>query len=223
MFREGDDPSSAIPETPANGVPPTTKQANRYAQPFYVSQDAQSGHFVFLTALPSLRVLPTSTAIVELLGFDSAAAIKGGGALTSWLNAQSPFDNDGKLWHATLTGKLGVPRSLEVHVPGIVQASYDRNGKQVGAQVASIPLAGAEQNSIVSYVAPTMAQIPCALHGSNIEQVEFYLTADGRPIDLQGGVFSATLVISWPDPGVPQAGSAGAYDVIANAQNVYRR
>ena len=223
MFREGDDPSSAIPETPANGIPATTKQANRYAQPFYVSQDAQSGHFVFLTALPSLRVLPTSTAIVELLGFDSAAAIKGGGALTSWLNAQSPFDNDGKLWHATLTGKLGVPRSLEVHVPGIVQASYDRNGKQVGAQVASIPLAGAEQNSIVSYVAPTMAQIPCALHGSNIEQVEFYLTADGRPIDLQGGVFSATLVISWPDPGVPQAGSAGAYDVIANAQNVYRR
>ena len=35
-----------------------------------------------------------------------------------------------------------------------------------------------KQNSIVSYVVPTMAQIPCALHGSNIEQVEFYLTAD---------------------------------------------
>ena len=66
-------------------------------------------------------------------------------------------------------------------------------------------------------------EVPCALHGSNIEQVEFYLTADGRPIDLQGGVFSATLVISWPDPGIPQAGSAGAFDVIANAQNVYRR
>ena len=82
---------------------------------------------------------------------------------------------------------------------------------------------GFEHRSIRLYVAPTMAQIPCALHGSNIEQVEFYLTADGRPIDLQGGVFSATLLISWPDPGVPQAGSAGAYDVIANAQNVYRR
>ena len=90
MFREGADPSSAIPETPANGIPATTKQPGRYAQPFYVSQDAQSGHFVFLTALPSLRVLPTSTAIVELLGFDSAAASKGGGALTSWLNVQGP-------------------------------------------------------------------------------------------------------------------------------------
>ena len=30
MFREGDDPSSAIPETPANGIPATTKQANRW-------------------------------------------------------------------------------------------------------------------------------------------------------------------------------------------------
>ena len=93
----------------------------------------------------------------------------------------------------------------------------------MGAQVASIPLAGAAQNSIVSYVAPTMAQVPSALHGSNIEQVEFYLTADGRPIDLQGGVFSATLVISWPDPGTPQPGSAGAYDVIADARNLYQR
>ena len=156
-----------------------------------------------LSALPSLRILPSSTAIVELLGFDNTAAANGGATLNEWLDAQSPFDNDGNLWHATLTGKLGVPRSLEVHVPGIVQASYDKNGKQVGAQVASIPLAGAKQNSIVSYVAPTMAQVPCALHGSNIEQVEFYLTADGRPVDLQGGVFSATLVISWPDPGIP--------------------
>lgn len=29
---------------------------------------------------------------------------------------------------------------------GVVQASHDRNGKQVGAQVASIPLAGAQHN-----------------------------------------------------------------------------
>ena len=223
MFRENGDPSNAIPETPANGVPATTKQPDRYAQPFYASQDAQTGHFVFISVLPSLRVMPTSTAIVDLLGFDNSAAVNGGTALTQWLDAQSPSNNEGKLWHATKTGTLGVPRSLEVHVPGIVQASYDKNGRQVGAQIASIPLAGAEQNSIVSYVAPTMAQVPCALHGSNIEQVEFCLTADGRPVDLQGGVFSATLVISWPDPGIPQAGSAGAFDVIANAQNVYRR
>eukprot|EP01043_Picozoa_sp_COSAG02_P004285 COSAG02_NODE_110_length_36062_cov_85.812106_25_plen_186_part_00 len=55
MFRTKGNPSDAIPETPANGVPASTKQSDRYAQPFYVSQDAQTGHFVFLSALPSLR------------------------------------------------------------------------------------------------------------------------------------------------------------------------
>eukprot|EP01043_Picozoa_sp_COSAG02_P001830 COSAG02_NODE_39_length_48074_cov_106.508890_43_plen_86_part_00 len=70
-----------------------------------MSQDAQTRlHFVFLVVAPTLRVLPTSTAIVDLLGFDSTAAAKGGAALTAWLDAQSPFDNGGKLWRATLTG-----------------------------------------------------------------------------------------------------------------------
>ena len=34
MFREGGNPSSAIPETPENGVPAKTKQPERFAQPF---------------------------------------------------------------------------------------------------------------------------------------------------------------------------------------------
>ena len=117
MFRDNADPSTAIPETPSAAVPPSAKQSDRYAKPFYVAQDAQSGHFVVLMASPRLRVMPTSTAIVELLGFDNSTAVNGGAALTSWLDAQSPFDNEGNLWQATKTGTLGVPRSLEVHVP----------------------------------------------------------------------------------------------------------
>ena len=66
MFRENGDPSNAIPETPANGVPATTKQPDRYAQPFYASQvrsfenwtfrnrtlyiPREIGHFVFSMA-----------------------------------------------------------------------------------------------------------------------------------------------------------------------------
>ena len=129
-----------------------------YAQPFYASQDAQTGHFVFLSVLPSLRVMPTSTAIVDLLGFDNSAAVNGGTALTQWLDAQSPSNNEGKLWHATKTGTLGVPRSLEVHVPGIVQASYDKNGRQVGAQVASS--SSSLRSSSCHHFVPPMRQPP---------------------------------------------------------------
>ena len=75
----------------------TTKQPDRYAQPFYASQDAQTGHFVFISVLPSLRVMPTSTAIVDLLGFDNSAAVNGGTALTQWFDAQSPSNgSDGE-------------------------------------------------------------------------------------------------------------------------------
>ena len=47
---------------------------------------AQTGHFVFLSVLPSLRVMPISTAIVDLLGFDNSAAVNRGTALTKWLD-----------------------------------------------------------------------------------------------------------------------------------------
>jgi hypothetical protein len=110
---------------------------------------------------------------------------------------------------ASLSASSG-PRALEVHTPGLVQSTVDANGKQIGAQVASIGLGAVPQNDVVAYTATVDNFVPCALHGTKITSFDWSLSVDGLAVDLQGGRFLGTLSLGWPDPPDPVAGSYGA-------------
>ena len=94
--------------------------------------------------------------------------------------------------------KIQMVRAVAMHLPGLVRSSYDRNGDETGAQVASVPIQ-VPPGSAQSWEAKSPLFVPIGAAGSYIETINWFLTnEDGILLDMQGGRFEATIVVSWP-------------------------
>ena len=90
-----------------------------------------------------------------------------------------------------------------------------------GAQLAQVPVA-AGQNDVISWQPMTPLNVPCALHGSDVTEIVWYITNErGEPVDFQKAFVSVTATLSWPDPSTPQLGSAEANMLIQDVDHAY--
>ena len=85
-------------------------------------------------------------------------------------------------------------RALCLNCPSLVPASYGTNGKLSLAQLSSMVSVVVGQNEIQTYQAQYNNSVPCDIHGTSVNEIEFYLTdQDGNSINLQKSTFQATL------------------------------
>ena len=91
-------------------------------------------------------------------------------------------------------------RSLSFHLPGLASGSYDRDGNESGAQVASIPIRAAP-GSTENWEVSTPLFMPCRVAGSEVTAIQWYVTNEtGQRVSLLGGHMEATVVLKWGPP-----------------------
>ena len=96
--------------------------------------------------------------------------------------------------------KIDNTRQIHFHLPGLASGSYDRDGDERGAQVASVPIRAAPGDS-ESWDVSTPLFMPCLIAGSDLTQISWYLTNEtGERVDMQGGHMEATVVLKWGPP-----------------------
>jgi len=182
------------------------KQHARSVKPFTFSHDATTNKLAVIIA-GATDVLPTSTLFLDLLGFDAAQWPVA--PTTAPMAEDAEFGRLG-VFRAPNAPAIDMVRSLSFHCPTLTDSTYDVNGHYNGSQLASVPIT-VPRNVTQVWQAPYAEPIPCNQHGTVIEAVDFYLTdQDNRFVDMQGNHFSATVLLRWPDPGLPALGSAGA-------------
>lgn len=100
----------------------------------------------------------------------------------------------------TNAAKIDNTRQVSVHLPGLASGSYDRDGNERGAQVASVPIRAAPGDS-ESWEVSTPLFMPCRIAGSELTSISWYVTNEtGQRIDLQDGHMEATVVLKWAPP-----------------------
>lgn len=91
-------------------------------------------------------------------------------------------------------------RSLSFHLPGLASGSYDRDGNESGAQVASIPIRAAPGET-ENWEVSTPLFMPCRVAGSEVTAIQWYVTNEtGKRVSLLGGHMEATVVLKWGPP-----------------------
>ena len=107
-------------------------------------------------------------------------------------------------------------------MPTLVASSYDRHGKLQGNQLANVPIPETiGQNGFVSWQPETDYSVPCQLYGTELTDVEFFLTNElGDRVDEQNSQFAVTITLGWDDPVIP-LGQAGAENDPADLRAVY--
>jgi len=91
-------------------------------------------------------------------------------------------------------------RSLSFHLPGLASGSYDRDGNESGAQVASIPIRAAP-GSTENWEVSTPLFMPCRVAGSEVAAIQWYVTNEtGQRVNMLGGHMEATVVLKWGAP-----------------------
>ena len=225
VAHEGVDENNVVPPlaeyVTTDGKPTFIPQGGRRVWPFYLNHDPSTNKLHMLCAAPAVKVMAGSTLVTGLLGFsvpDSTHTDPASAAFT----VQDPFLSDGVPWVSTLDARIVAARSLIVHVPSLVGGTtYGRDGRMQGAQLAQVPVA-AGQNEIISWQPMTPLNVPCALHGTDVTEIVWYITNErGEAVDFQKAFVSVTATLSWPDPGAPQLGSAEANMLIRDVDHAY--
>ena len=225
VAHEGVDENNVVPPlaeyVKADGTPTFIPQGERRVWPFYLNHDPSTNKLHMLCPAPAVKVMAGSTLVTNLLGFsvpDSTQANPASAAFT----VQDPFLSNGIPWVSTLDARIVAARSLIVHVPSLVGGTtYGRDGRMQGAQLAQVPVA-AGQNDVISWQPMTPLNVPCALHGSDVTEIVWYITNErSEPVDFQKAFVSVTATLSWPDPSTPQLGSAEANMLIQDVDHAY--
>ena len=198
------------------------EQWQRYAHPFTFGQDAATGKLMSFAAYGGVYVAKGSTLFTGLLGYsDDQLCNWDTDPTAAQMRAQNPFAGaamtpfvaavkNRNMFLSTEEIKVLRTRSLEFHCPTLVPPSYGPDGKQSGAQVASVPVT-APQNSMQTWQATWDSSVPTDLHGATIDSIEFYLTDQNSVVqDLQKTSFQATLRLFYADPLHAKIGEAGA-------------
>ena len=186
---------------------------DRYIKPVTIRHNPQTNRIEIIT-LGQSEFCKGSTLLSKTLGYDDSqlptvatdehwtqVSGKATGAVVKIPDGALSLVN-GKYGDATKqrAAEIDNVRSLGFHLPSLVQSSYDRNGEEKGAQVASVPIRALPGNS-EAWEVQSPLWMPCPVAGSYIDSIEFFVTNErGQRVDCQGGHIEATVVVSWPTP-----------------------
>ena len=205
-----------------------TASLKRYVKPVTLRYNPQSNRIEFITV--GLQITKDSTLFTKTLGFKAEGGslpdypttsepmndavvldYKVWNAAQGWVTPATPIPPmvpAGTFLYVARTtpptaekaANIDNTRAVTLHLPRLAAGSYDRDGKESGAQVASVPIRAAPGDS-ESWEVTSPLFMPCRIAGSNLTEIKFYMRNEtGQKIDLQGGHFEATIVLRWPAP-----------------------
>jgi hypothetical protein len=183
----------------------------RYIKPVTIRHNPQTNR-IELILLGNAEIREGSTLATVTLGLDASQMAS---ATDHWTQVKGKSTGtevkmpDGSLSmvngaHGDATkqkaAEIDNVRQLGVHLPSLIASSYDRNGEEKGAQVASVPIRAAPGDSEAWEVSSPL-WMPCPVAGSYIENIEWFITNErGQKVDCQGGHIEATVVLMWGNP-----------------------
>ena len=127
----------------------------------------------------------------------------------------------GRGWASTKAARLVAVRALQIHVPSLMNSSYNRNGDLQGSLLATIPVT-ADLGGVVDWQPMIKTDVPCALNGQSITAIQWKATNEhGEALVMQNTFLSVGISISWPDPGTPAHGTAAAAMDIGDVDRLY--